>query len=79
MNGKYRIMVVDDSEENRGAVAELLRAKGYVVEEARNGREAIAKKDDFPAHLFLLDVVMPEMNGLELLEDSILRIILMKQ
>ncbi len=69
MNGKYRIMVVDDSEENRGAVAELLRAKGYVVEEACNGREAIAKKDDFPAHLFLLDVVMPEMNGLELLEE----------
>lgn len=69
MKENCKILVVDDSEENRGAVAELLRVQGYAVLEACNSREALEKKEHFQAQIFLLDVVMPEMNGLKLLEE----------
>ena len=55
-------------EENREAVAELIRIKGFTVEEAVNGKEALEKNTTFQAHIFLLDVVMPEMSGITLLK-----------
>jgi PAS domain S-box-containing protein len=65
--GSTRIMVVDDSPDNREAVVDMLRALGYEVKSANNGREALELLTTFRPHLFLLDVVMPEMDGLELL------------
>jgi two-component system phosphate regulon sensor histidine kinase PhoR len=64
-----RIMVVDDSPDNREAVVDMLRALNYTVECANNGREALALLTTFKPHLFLLDVVMPVMDGLELLRE----------
>ena len=62
------ILVVEDDDEVRGIVRDLLGQQGFLVLEARNGREALelAEKYSLPVHLLLTDVVMPEMGGKEL-------------
>ena len=62
------ILLVDDNTDNLAALAALLRAKGYKVAEACDGSEAVEllKKDAFD--LVLSDVIMPGMDGLQLLE-----------
>ncbi len=69
MHEQKKILVVDDSDENREGVVELLDALGYAVENASNGREALEKVKNFQPHIFLLDVKMPEMDGLALLHE----------
>ena len=63
-----RILIVDDTPEFRTTVATLLRRRGYEVSEAGNGREAIDLINTSKPQLILLDVIMPEMGGLQLLE-----------
>ena len=60
-----RILVVDDTPLNVKLLADLLGAKGYAVETAASGREALAKIAAGPPDLVLLDVMMPEMSGYE--------------
>lgn len=60
-----RILVVDDEEKNRSLLKDSLDAKGYDVEEATNGREALEKVASWPPDAILLDVMMPEMDGYE--------------
>jgi PAS domain S-box-containing protein len=67
-NEVFRILIVDDSNDNRQAVSDLLRVDGYTVEEAHTGREAIEKFASYQPHLLLIDVVMPDINGLEVLQ-----------
>ncbi len=69
MNKEYKILVVDDSTDNRQAVADILREQGYTVEEVCSGKEALEKCKSFKAHLFLIDVIMPEMSGLDILRE----------
>ena len=65
---KQKILIADDSEMNRALLAEILKEQ-YDVAEAENGAEAISllskQRADFS--LLLLDIVMPEMDGLEVL------------
>jgi len=49
--------------------SDLLEADGYIVEEAVNGRQALALYRKHPADLIITDIAMPEMNGLELLTE----------
>lgn len=63
-----RILVVDDNESNRDMLSRRLRRNGYVVEVAVNGREALEVIAQSPFDLVLLDLMMPEMNGFEVLE-----------
>ena len=65
MNNK--ILVVDDQAENRGLLARILMPLGLSVEEADGGAEAIRKCSESPPDVILLDVVMPEMEGIEVL------------
>jgi two-component system phosphate regulon sensor histidine kinase PhoR len=67
MNHEYKILVVDDSDDNREMVALMLQANGYEVDKACNGVEALQKLAGRAPDLFLLDVSMPQMGGLELL------------
>src|SRR5262245_20847098 len=65
-----RILVIDDDDQLRDAVAEALRDNGYTVIEARDGREALVQLRGSVARpsLILLDLMMPNMNGWELAE-----------
>jgi CheY-like chemotaxis protein len=62
------VLVVEDDDEVRGIVRDLLGQQGFLVLEARQGREALtlAEKYSQPVHLLLTDVVMPGMGGKEL-------------
>lgn len=59
------ILVVDDKPDNVRLLSTILTEKGYQVRKALNGPRAIATVQEFPPHLILLDVMMPEMNGYE--------------
>lgn len=62
---KYRIMVVEDVEENRLFLVRLLQAVGFDVRAAENGIEAIALWEAWQPHLILMDMLMPLMDGYE--------------
>jgi diguanylate cyclase (GGDEF)-like protein/PAS domain S-box-containing protein len=61
------LLVVDDNEANRDALARHLRRRGYHVSVAKDGAEALALAETSPLDLVLLDVEMPGMDGLEVL------------
>ena len=63
------VLVVDDNDDNRFTLLMRLEACGYSnVVTAENGREALEKMRSGPVDLVLLDIMMPEMNGYEVLE-----------
>jgi len=63
------LLVVDDNEMNRDVLSRRLVKQGYTVAMARNGREAIEQMRAESFDLVLLDVMMPELNGYETLEQ----------
>lgn len=64
-----RILIVDDEPHMLRYMSTLLDTDGYAVETASSGVEALEKvKKDLPPNLILLDVVMPDMDGLQTLE-----------
>jgi adenylate cyclase len=65
MRERPLILVVDDVEENIEIVQVRLEAQGYEIATARNGREALEKAEAFRPDLILLDIMMPEMDGIE--------------
>ena len=62
------VLVVDDNEINRDMLSRRLEREGLAVTTAENGRVALALVQAKPFDLVLLDVLMPEMNGLEVLQ-----------
>ena len=68
--GSEVVLVVEDEDQVRKLESEVLRARGYVVLEARDGREALSvcKAHQGKIDLLLSDVVMPELGGRELAE-----------
>lgn len=66
--GRRRILVAEDDEPMRKLIRRELEIEGYVVTEARNGREALdlARSEDFD--LMVLDLVMPDLSGWDVLE-----------
>jgi sigma-B regulation protein RsbU (phosphoserine phosphatase) len=63
-----RLLVVDDVEANRDLLARRLRQMGHIVETASDGREALTRLRGENFDLVLLDVMMPEMDGYQVLE-----------
>ncbi len=63
------LLVVDDEENVRKAVARALRAQGYHVRFATTGKEALALMQQDPADMILSDHMMPAMTGLELMRE----------
>jgi PAS domain S-box-containing protein len=62
---EYRILVVEDRWQNRVLLTKLLSSVGFVVQEAADGREAIAAWENFAPHLIWMDMAMPVMDGFE--------------
>ncbi len=65
----FKILVVDDEEDIVEFVSYNLRKEGFNVDVARNGRSAIEIARKFGPHLILLDIMMPEMDGIETCEE----------
>lgn len=66
--GKAHVLVVDDHEMNRDMLSRRLRREGYRVTVAAGAREALDVMASQPVDLLLLDIMMPEISGLEVLE-----------
>jgi CheY-like chemotaxis protein len=64
-----RALVVDDDPDTRVWLRRMLREEGWKVLEAANGREALARLADMAPNVVLLDLMMPEMDGFELIEE----------
>ena len=63
----YNIVVCDDEKDIAAALEIYLAAEGYRVLKAENGREALSLAAKEEVHLMLLDIMMPQMDGLETL------------
>ncbi|WP_016874029.1 PAS domain S-box protein [Chlorogloeopsis fritschii] len=61
----YRILVVDDHQENREPILQLLNSVGFEVEAAGNGQEAVQKWQTWQPQLVFMDMRMPVMDGYE--------------
>ncbi|MGD0449823.1 MAG: response regulator [Candidatus Bathyarchaeia archaeon] len=67
--GKHaRILVVDDDENIRNTVKAILEDEGYIVDLAATGKEAIIITEEKAYNLALLDIRLPDMEGVELLK-----------
>jgi signal transduction histidine kinase/CheY-like chemotaxis protein len=64
-NRELRILVAEDNEVNQQLAIRMLEKRGHKVVVAGNGRQAVAAFENEPFDLILMDVQMPEMNGLE--------------
>jgi len=64
-----KILVVDDAAFMRMRCTKLLKENGYEVVEAENGLDAISKYKDTKPDAVLLDITMPEMDGLTALKE----------
>jgi two-component system, NtrC family, response regulator AtoC len=64
-----KILIADDEPSNRKILAQELTHKGFAVDTARGGREALAKIESAPPDLVILDFMMPDISGLEVLKE----------
>ena len=63
--GMARILIVEDSDPVRWTLANLLQFEGHEVDQAADGRQALAHFAAHPCDLVLMDLYMPDMNSLE--------------
>ncbi len=68
MNNDIRILLIDDEQAIRNIVRMSLEANGYQICEAIDGKSGMEKVSEFHPHLVLLDLGLPDINGLEVLK-----------
>jgi len=66
-----RILIVDDAVFARMRCAKLLTEKGFEIDEASNGAEALSKYREHKPDAVLLDITMPDMDGITALREII--------
>jgi len=64
-NSDYKILLVDDEPDILEFVGYNIRKEGYILYTSSNGKEAITIAKEVVPHLIILDVMMPEMDGIE--------------
>src|SRR5215212_8601932 len=67
-----RILIVDDDDAIRALLFTILRRRGFRVDSARNGAEALERCERCRYSLVLLDLMMPELTGYEVLREMAL-------
>ena len=84
MKYKYKILIVGDEEEASCTLKKHLEQEGYRVETTRSATDAFEKIKSDKYHIVLIDIVMPQIDGLELLSqikkyDPMTQIIMMTE
>jgi len=74
-----RILVVEDNDLNRKLFCDVLKSQGFVVEPCADGLEALDRARSFVPNLVIMDIQLPNVSGLDLIEaakaDPVLRAI----
>ena len=66
---QYQILIVDDSDFSRSNISKMLQSDRYnIIGEANCAKEAISILNNRSAHVAIVDIVMPEVSGIELAE-----------
>ena len=69
MKKKFSVLIVDDEQDMREGLSDLLETRGYSVKLAENGRKALDIYKNQSVDCILTDIDMPEMNGMDLLKS----------
>jgi two-component system, OmpR family, alkaline phosphatase synthesis response regulator PhoP len=69
LDGRRRVLVVDDEALIRKTVRLACEQEGYAVQEAENGREAMASLEEFRPDIILLDLMLPDISGFDICRD----------
>jgi CheY-like chemotaxis protein len=69
MATEKRVLVVDDDDAIRALLCTILRRRGLSVDSARNGAEALERCERCRYAVILLDLMMPQLSGYEVLEE----------
>jgi len=70
IQGRTKVLIVDDNDLMRTLLRGILRGNDYdIVGEARNGAAAVEMAERLKPHIVCMDVMMPEMDGLEALAE----------
>ncbi|MBI2877804.1 MAG: response regulator [Candidatus Tectomicrobia bacterium] len=69
LEGRRRILVVDDEEDLLEGISEILKMEGHEVHTARNGRAALQMIENCNYEVILCDLKMPEINGIQFYEQ----------
>lgn len=69
MDSNVKILVVDDEERIRRLVKMYLEREDYIIDEADNGRDALEMALEEDYECIILDLMMPEMDGIEVCEE----------
>ncbi len=64
-----KILIVDDEDSFRQHLRHLFERKGYEVSDARNGMQTLSAIQSIPVDLVLLDIILPDLDGIELLKQ----------
>ena len=64
------VIVIDDDEGIRTSLANILSSRGYVVDTAQDGREALMKYKEHDYDLALIDIILPGIKGTKLLKET---------
>lgn len=64
-----RVLIIDDEKAIREVLSLHLKNEGYEIESAQNGHQGFEKVKNFHPHLIILDLGLPDQNGLEILKD----------
>lgn len=67
MGGNARIIIIDDDESIRKILSTILQEEGYTVDTANNGKEGIRKTNENCYNLALIDMKLPDIEGIDLL------------
>jgi len=65
-----RILVVEDNDLNRKLFCDVLKSQGYVVEPVGDGRVALETARSFAPDLIIMDIQLPNVSGLDLIEAA---------
>ena len=68
MNNETRILIVDDDDTIRITMKAILEDEGYTVDLAASGKEGVQKANETSYNIALLDIRLPDMEGVELLK-----------